>query len=95
MAFVEMSSPAEAKAAIEGLDGRSISGRTVKAKYATQPRPVFSGRERAYVNPTAGSKKQSNKDLDFEQIQLAKKERNEKKRKANPIVMKYVPAKKK
>lgn len=88
MAFVEMGSPAEAKKAIEGLDGKVFSGRTVKAKPATPMKTA----SRSLA--ASGAKKNENRDLEFEKIQLEKKARNESKRKANPVVMKYVPAKK-
>lgn len=86
MAFVEMGNPAQAKAAIEGLDGKVFSGRTVKARPAIPQRKVAA---RATT-----SKKNENKDLEFATVQMAKKARNEAKRKSNPLVMKYVPAKK-
>ena len=41
--FVEMSSDAEAGAAIAALDGRNFGGRTIKVNEA-RPRPVNSGR---------------------------------------------------
>ena len=37
--FVEMSSEEEAKAAIEGLDGKENEGRTLKVNEARPPRP--------------------------------------------------------
>ncbi len=88
MAFVEMATAAQAKAAIEGLDGRVFAGRTIKAKPATPMRESSAPK-------AASEKKKIAKDLQFEDIQKAKKARNEGKRKANPLVMKYVPAKKK
>lgn len=87
MAFVEMASSAEAQAAIGGLNGKVFSGRTIKARAATPLRAIAAPR---YV----GTSKNADKDLDFTSIQVAKKARNDKKRKSNPLVYKYVPAKK-
>lgn len=87
MAFVEMGSPVEAKKAIESLDGKVFSGRTVKAKPAIPMRG-------ASTSKLGSAKKNANKDLEFSTVQQAKKARNEAKRKSNPLVMKYVPAKK-
>lgn len=82
MAFVKMSSMEEAKAAIAGLNGVVIDGRTLKAKYAV-----------SYAHqPEEGEKYV--KQRDFKTAQIAKKERNDKKRKSNPLVFK-APSKKK
>jgi cold-inducible RNA-binding protein len=89
MAFIEMATAAQAIKVIEVLNGQKISGRTLKAKPATplkgesRPRPQ-----------SENSKKNANKDLEFADIQLAKKARNVAKRKANPVVMKYKAVKK-
>lgn len=76
MAFVEMSNVVEAKNAIAGLDGVVIDGRTVKAKWATP------------MKTTSYSPDQDNKDLDYASKQLAKKARNDARRKSNPFVFK-------
>lgn len=78
MAFVEMSTPAEAKFAIQGLDGQIIDGRTLKANYAT---PLKS----KYVPE---KEKNDNKDLDYKAKMIAKKARNDAKRKSNPFIFK-------
>lgn len=91
MAFVEMGTVAQAKEAIETLDGQVFSGRTVKVRAAI-PQAGTSTSRRSPV--AAKKKKDENRDLAFAEIQLEKKARNESKRKANPIVMKYVPSKK-
>jgi RNA recognition motif-containing protein len=78
MAFVEMSSVEEASLAIEGLDGEVIDGRTVKANFA------ISQKEEA--KKSTPQKKE--KDLDYKSIQLAKKAKNEAKRKSNPFQFK-------
>jgi RNA recognition motif-containing protein len=80
MAFVEMSSAAEAKKAIEGLDQQNFDGRTVKAKYATPLKDTSISRLPA--------KKVDNSDLDYVSKQLAKKARNDAKRKSNPLKFK-------
>jgi RNA recognition motif-containing protein len=80
MAFVEMSTPAEAKSAIEGLNERNFDGRTVKAKTAT---PL----KRTTIDLRPG-KKDENRDLDYSSKQIAKKAKNDAKRKANPLKFK-------
>ncbi len=77
MAFVEMSSVAEAKKAIEGLNQAMIDGRTVKANFAIPLKPSSVSKIKEV------QKKQ--KDLEFKEVQLMKKARNEAKRKANPF----------
>jgi len=73
MAFVEMASIAEATKAIEGLNGKMIDGRTAKANYAIPQR---------FEAESKDNKKDSkNKDLDFKSVQLAKKARNDERRK--------------
>jgi RNA recognition motif-containing protein len=77
MAFVEMETVEEATAAIEGLNQQLIDGRTVKANYAV---PL---RDELKTNKTGPAKKE--KDLNFKDIQLAKKARNDAKRKKRPF----------
>lgn len=84
MAFVEMGTPAEAKTAIENLNQKVIDGRTVKASWAT-PMKTTSYPRAAKNN---GEKSKQNKDLDYVAIQLAKKARNDAKRKSNPFTFK-------
>ena len=78
MAFVEMSQASEAKSAIDGLNQQIIDGRTVKARYATALKPTSMSR--------APLKNEKTKDLEYVSKQLAKKARNDKKRKSNPFV---------
>lgn len=91
MAFVEMATPAEAKKAIEGLNAKIVDGRTVKANWAT---PLKEGSEPRFFYPAkvdakiVKPKKTANKDLEFKDVQLAKKARNLAKKKANPLVFK-------
>ncbi len=80
MAFIEMSTPEEAKLAIETLDQKIIDGRTVKLKYATQQRPESITKIK--------NKKEDNTDLNYVSKQLAKKARNDAKRKSNPFAFK-------
>lgn len=89
MAFVEMGSHKEAADAIEGLNQKTFDGRTVKATWATpmkDPDRVF------YASPAkptkTSAKPKAQKDLNFKEVQLAKKARNEAKRKSNPLVFK-------
>jgi RNA recognition motif-containing protein len=79
MAFVEMGSLEEAKKAIAGLDQVLIDGRTVKANYAIPQR------EETVPKKKAEGKKDEQKDLSYKDVQLAKKARNEAKRKSNPF----------
>lgn len=87
MAFVTMSSTDEATRAIEGLDGQVIDGRTVKANY---------GIPQKEESKTAKPVKKE-KDLDYKATQLAKKARNDEKRKARalPFPFKKATSKKK
>lgn len=88
MAFVEMGSEKEAALAISELNQKSFDGRTVKANWAN---PLKEGaKEFFYPAITKGTapKKKVEKDLNFTSVQLAKKARNEAKRKANPLVFK-------
>ncbi len=80
MAFVEMSQASEAKSAIDGLNQQIIDGRTVKARYATPLKTTSMSR--------APLKNEKTKDLEYVSKQLAKKARNDKKRKSNPFVFK-------
>lgn len=89
MAFIEMGTLDEAKKAIEGLNGKIVDGRTLKANYAAEERPEL---KRAAAEKTP--KKKIEKDLDFKSVQLAKKARNDARRKSNPLVFK-APSKKK
>ncbi len=84
MAFVEMGSIEEATKAIEGLSGKIVDGRTVKANFAIPQKE-----EKKFYAP-----KVVEKDLNFKAVQLAKKKRNEERRSANPLKFK-APAKKK
>jgi RNA recognition motif-containing protein len=84
MAFVQMGSVAEATEAIKDLNGRVIDGRTVKANYAIP--------QKEDVDKKPSAKKQ--KDLEFKDVQLAKKARNKARRESNPLVFK-LPTKKK
>ncbi|MGE3611304.1 MAG: RNA recognition motif domain-containing protein [Bacteriovoracaceae bacterium] len=72
MAFVEMGSSADAKKAIEALNGQIIDGRTVKANWAI---PLKDGDESKVIE----------RDLEYTAIQLAKKARNDARRKSNPL----------
>jgi RNA recognition motif-containing protein len=75
MAFVEMSSIEEATAAIKGLNGEVIDGRTLKANYAI---PQLEGTKRT---PVKAGKETS----DYKAVQLAKKARNDANRASNPL----------
>lgn len=81
MAFVEMSSIEEATAAIAGLNQQEIDGRMVKANYAI---PMKEESKSKKINKDAVPKKKE-KDLDYVSIQLAKKARNDAKRKKRPF----------
>jgi RNA recognition motif-containing protein len=86
MAFIEMDSVDAAKRAIKELHGKILDGRTAKLNYAipqnTEAKRVKGDEPKKKVEP------------DFRSKQLAKKERNDKKRKANPLVFK-APSRKK
>jgi cold-inducible RNA-binding protein len=77
MAFVEMNSIEEATAAIEGLTGQRIDGRGIKANYAIPMKEES--------KPTKEAPKKKEKDLDYKATQLAKKARNDSKRKVRPF----------
>ncbi len=87
MAFIEMGSVAEATKAIESLNGKIVDGRTLKANFAIPQR------EETKRSELAPRKKE--KDLDYKATQLAKKARNDAKRKAkeNPFIFKKVAKK--
>lgn len=80
MAFVEMSSAQEAKTAMDALDQKIIDGRTLKVKYATPLKQTSISR---VVKVDAKDKKQ--KDLDFRDVQLMKKARNDARRARKPF----------
>lgn len=89
MAFVEMSSVKEATAAIEGLNGQVIDGRTVKANFAVPLSEDLKKKiERTAKTSTSDKPLKKDKDLSFKEIQLAKKARNDAKRKSNPLQFK-------
>ncbi|HXH76200.1 MAG TPA: hypothetical protein VNJ08_14615 [Bacteriovoracaceae bacterium] len=81
MAFVEMGSIEEATAAIEGLNEQEIDGRKVKANFAIPMREE----SKPGKAPKDGASKKKEKDLDYVSIQLAKKARNDAKRKKRPF----------
>ncbi len=91
MAFVEMGSIKEATAAVEALDGKVVDGRTMKANFAIPQKAEAKAKEKAKGKDKPLKKE---KDLDFKSVQLAKKARNDAKRKSNPLNFK-VPTKKK
>lgn len=74
MAFVEMGSIKEAKAVVETLDGMQVDGRTIKINYAI-PQKVKAPSAKTLED------KPKQKDLDYKAIQLAKKKRNDERRK--------------
>lgn len=83
MAFIEMGTKEEAKNAIEALDGKVVDGRTLKANYAIPQKE-----ESRPKTPNTDTPKKKEKDLSYKETQLAKKARNDMKRKANPFVFK-------
>jgi RNA recognition motif-containing protein len=84
MAFVEMATIAQATKAIEALNGRIFDNRTVKAKYATPLKPSSIAKNKK-IGDEKEERKKAEKDLSFKATQLAKKARNDKKRKSNPF----------
>ena len=88
MAFIEMATIEQATAAIKGLDQQNFDGRTVKAKFATPLKPSSVGRAR-----TIEEKKVQEKDLSYKSIQLAKKARNDAKRKNTSFIFTSAKAK--
>ncbi len=97
MAFVEMSSIAEAEAAIAGLNGEVIDGRTIKANFAIpQDKPsrrVDGTKPKSDAAKGKSETAKPRKTSDFKTTQLAKKARNDAKRASNPLNFK-TPAKK-
>jgi RNA recognition motif-containing protein len=85
MAFVEMASIEEAQKAIDSLNQTVIDGRTVKANFAIPQRAESVSKK---IIEKKDKKKDNQKDLSFKATQLAKKARNEAKRKANPFDVK-------
>ena len=83
MAFVEMSNPSQAKLAINGLNQKIIDGRTVKANFAIPMREISSTKTKEAE--TLPGKKDQNRDLEYVSKQLAKKARNDAKRKMSPL----------
>jgi RNA recognition motif-containing protein len=81
MAFVEMATPAQAKLAIESLNQQIIDRRTVKASWAIPERIVP-------AKKVSEEKPKNEKDLAYKDMQLAKKARNDAKRKSNPFIFK-------
>lgn len=73
MAFVEFGSVKEATNALESLDGVIIDGRTVKVNFAFL--------QTVKPGSTGNVKGKNQKDLEFKEIQLAKKARNDEKMK--------------
>lgn len=78
MAFVEMGSVEEAKKAIKGLNGTIVDGRTLKARFAKTVKETSEKKKTPKEKP----------ELTFKDKQLAKKARNEARRKSNPLVFK-------
>lgn len=81
MAFIEMASHEQAKIAIEALNQKIIDRRTVKTSWAIPQR-------NAPLKKATEKKTKNEKDLQYKDIQLAKKARNDAKRKSNPFVFK-------
>lgn len=90
MAFVQMGSIKEATEAIAGLNGKVIDGRTVKANFAIPMKEEIKRKvsRTEKVSSEEKPKKKIQKDLTFKDVQLAKKARNEAKRKSNPLQFK-------
>lgn len=81
MAFVEMEKKADAENIIKELDGTILDRRTLKVNWAIpQDKPFF--------QKGPNSSQNNNKDLSYKEIQLAKKARNDLKRKSNPFTFK-------
>jgi RNA recognition motif-containing protein len=88
MAFVEMATVKEAQSAIDSLNQQVIDGRTVKASWAVPQKEVTKFYPAVTNKDKDLKKKNVEKDLEFTSTQLAKKARNEAKRKSNPLVFK-------
>ena len=93
MAFIEMETVEDATKVIKELNGKIIDGRTLKANFAI-PQKEERFFYPAKVEKKEAPKKKKEKDLDYVSTQLAKKARNDAKRKSNPLQFK-VAAKKK
>lgn len=78
MAFIEMANPSQAKNAINGLDQKIFDGRTVKVNFAT---PL----KKSSVSRIEEKREEKKKDLSYVTTQMAKKARNDAKRKSNPF----------
>lgn len=89
MAFVEMGSIKESTEAIAALNGQIIQGRTVKANFAIPMGQDMKNKIARTAQASEDDKPQKReKDLDYKSIQLAKKARNDAKRKSNPFQFK-------
>lgn len=78
MAFIEMERVEDAQRMIKELNGTTLDQRTLKANWAIpQIKPV--------VKEDDKKNTKQNKDLKYKDIQLAKKARNDAKRKSNPF----------
>jgi RNA recognition motif-containing protein len=88
MAFIEMGSVKEAAEAIKELNGKVIDGRTAKLNYAIPQKEDFKRGDEEEEGPKGKAKP------DFKSTQLAKKARNDARRKSNPLQFK-APSKKK
>ena len=78
MAFIEMSNPAQAQRAIKELDQKIVDGRTVKVKFATPLKETS-------ISRIKDKQEEKKKDLSYVTTQLAKKARNDAKRKSGPF----------
>lgn len=74
MAFVEMANPGQAKNAINELNQKVFDGRTIKVTFAT---PL----KGSSVSRIEDKKNEKKKDLSYVSTQMAKKARNDAKRK--------------
>lgn len=90
MAFVEMDKRLDAETIITELDGTVIDRRTLKVNWAI---PQIDSLPKN-TDDEKGAPKKKNKDLAFKDIQLAKKARNDEKRKSNPFTYKAKTIKK-
>lgn len=78
MAFIEMERVEDAQRMIKELNGTTLDQRTLKANWAIpQIKPVVKEYDKKNTK--------QNKDLKYKDIQLAKKARNDAKRKSNPF----------
>lgn len=93
MAFIEMETVEEATKVVKEMSGKIVDGRTLKANFAipqAEERPFYP----AKVEKKEAPKKRVEKDLDYTSTQLAKKARNDAKRKSNPLQYKVATKKK-